>query len=269
MLDPRPSDSAPSGRTASSGFLQGPTASRPVRKPGTSGFSRLTSVSRMGTSLSLTAFPSSTAVSPGWMPSLAAQAAGIRSLFLKPSSKLSPSRKAVGCKVRLRLALPYCPLPPLRKCAPLRFRAAGAVPHLLCAHILRGRTGTRDCILHFSAGAPALRTQTRRAESLRVPLRSLQCRAWMLRTDASLRQRLREAGPTCRGSALPARARGCLYATSCAASYRQPRPPSSCCCLRGWRTRLFRMVSRFGIETGIYSYSGHSVKSFDGMADFQ
>ena len=65
-----------------------------------------------------------------------------------------------------------------------------------------------------SAGAPALRTQTRRAESPRVPLRSLQCRAWMLRADASLRQRLREAGPTCRGSALPARARGRRYATS-------------------------------------------------------
>ena len=63
------------------------------------GFSRLTSVSRMRTSLSLTAFPSFTAVSPGWMPSLAAQAAGIRSLFLKPSSRLSTSGKAVGCKV--------------------------------------------------------------------------------------------------------------------------------------------------------------------------
>lgn len=101
------------------------------------------------------------------MPSLAAQAAGIRSLFLKPSSKLSTSGKAVGCKVRLRLVLPYCPLSPLRKCAPLRFRAADAVLHLLCAHILRGRTGTRDCILHFSASAPALRLQTRRAEALR------------------------------------------------------------------------------------------------------
>ena len=42
-------------------------------------------------------------VSPGWMPSLAARAAGIRSLFLKPSSRLSTSGKAVGCKVRLRL----------------------------------------------------------------------------------------------------------------------------------------------------------------------
>ena len=31
----------------------------------------------------------------------------------------------------------------------------------------------------------------------------------------------------------------------------------------------FRIVPRFGIETGIYSYSGHSVKNFDGMADFQ
>lgn len=103
MLGPNPFDSAPSGRTASSGFLQEPTASRPVRKLGTSGFSRLTSVSRMRTSLSLTAFPSSTAVSPGWTPSLAAPAAGIRSLFLKPSSKLSTSGKAVGRKVRLRL----------------------------------------------------------------------------------------------------------------------------------------------------------------------
>ncbi len=58
------------------------------------------------------------------MPSLAAQAAGSRSLSLKPSSKLSTSGKAVGCKVRLRLVLSYCPLSPLRKCAPLRFRAA-------------------------------------------------------------------------------------------------------------------------------------------------
>ena len=125
MLDPRPSASAPSGQTASSDFLQEPTASRPVRKPGTYGFSRLTSVSRMRTSLSLTAFPSSTAVSPGWMPSLAAQAAGIRSLFLKPSSRLSTSGKAVGCKVRLRLVFPYCPLSPLRKCAPLALRHCG------------------------------------------------------------------------------------------------------------------------------------------------
>ena len=125
MLDPRPSASAPSGQTASSDFLQEPTASRPVRKPGTYGFSRLTSVSRMRTSLSLTAFPSSTAVSPGWMPSLAAQDAGIRSLFLKPSSRLSTSGKAVGCKVRLRLVFPYCPLSPLRKCAPLALRHCG------------------------------------------------------------------------------------------------------------------------------------------------
>ena len=125
MLAPRPSGSAPSGRTASSGFLQEPTASRPVRKPGASGSSRLTSVSRRRTSLSLTAFPSSTAVSPGWMPSLAAQAAGIRSLFLKPSSRLSNSGKAVGCKVRLRLVFPYCPLSPLRKCAPLALRHCG------------------------------------------------------------------------------------------------------------------------------------------------
>ena len=89
------------------------------------GFSRLTSVSRMRTSLSLTAFPSFTAVSPGWMPSLAAQAAGIRSLFLKPSSRLSTSGKAVGCKVRLRLVFPCCPLSPLRKCAPLALRHCG------------------------------------------------------------------------------------------------------------------------------------------------
>ena len=125
MLDPRPSDSAPSWRTASSGFLQEPTASRPIRKPGASGFSRLTSVSRMRTSLSLTAFPSSAAVSPGWMPSLAAQAAGIRSPFLKPSNRLSTSGKAVGCKVRLRLVFPYYPLSPLRKCAPLALRHCG------------------------------------------------------------------------------------------------------------------------------------------------
>ena len=64
-------------------------------------------------------------VSPGWMPSLAAQAAGIRSLFLKPSSRLSTSGKAVGCKVRLRLVFPYCPLSPLRKCAPLALRHCG------------------------------------------------------------------------------------------------------------------------------------------------
>ena len=64
-------------------------------------------------------------VSPGWMPSLAAQAAGIRSLFLKPSSRLSTSGKAFGCKVRLRLVFPCCPLSPLRKCAPLALRHCG------------------------------------------------------------------------------------------------------------------------------------------------
>ena len=100
--------------------------------------------------------------------SLSSEAAGLRSAFFKPSGKPSTSRTPSSGKVR-RIA--PCrssrSLSPLQKCRPLRSR-----------HLFRGRAERRDCFLRRlrSFLTPALRAQTRTAESLR----SLLCRAWML-----------------------------------------------------------------------------------------
>ena len=91
--------------------------------------------------------------------SLSSEAAGLRSAFFKPSGKPSTSRTPSSGKVR-RIA--PCrssrSLSPLQKCRPLRSR-----------HLFRGRAERRDCFLRRlrSFLTPALRAQTRTAESLR------------------------------------------------------------------------------------------------------
>lgn len=203
------------------------------------------------------------------MPSLAAQAAGIRSLFLKPSSKLSTSGKAVGCKVRLRLVLSYCPLPPLRKCAPLRFRAAGAALHLLCAHILRGRAG--NARLH----PPFLRCRSGIADAdsqsgiapCPTPLHV------MSGLDAPCRRFL--TSPTARSRPdLPRLRLACSrpWQTVCHVSRRATQTAPAAEPMKEYaqlHCHSFGVIIHSDIQSGTCSYTGHSVKIFDGMADFQ
>lgn len=62
MLDPHLSDSTLLGQTALSGLLQESTVFRPIKKPGTSGFSRLSYTSKIRLRLEyliLSAFSSS------------------------------------------------------------------------------------------------------------------------------------------------------------------------------------------------------------------
>lgn len=242
MLDPRPSDSAPSGRTASSGFLQEPTASMPIRKPGTSGFSRLTPVSRMRTFLSSTAFPSSTAVSPGCGHPQSFPQAFERALDFRKSRRLQG--KASPCVFNA-----------------VRFLLSGSV--LRCDSVLLARY----CI--FSAHTSCEGGQGRETASSISPLALRHCGGRLAERNRSVYTPL----PAMSGLDAPCR----RFLASATARSRPDRPrlrlacsrPRQCCCLCGWRTRSFRITPRFGIETGIYSYYGHSVKSFDGMADFQ
>ncbi len=95
--------------------------------------------------------------------SLSSEAAGLRSEFFKPSGKPSTSRISLLRQGKARCALSFITLafssPEVR----------GIALTLHSAHLFRGRAERRDCFLRRlrSFLTPALRAQTRTAESLR------------------------------------------------------------------------------------------------------
>lgn len=203
------------------------------------------------------------------MPSLAAQAAGIRSLFLKPSSRLATSGKAVGCKVRLRLVFHT-----------VRFLLSGSV--LRCDSVLLAQY----CI--FSAHTPCAGGQGRETASSISPLALRHCGCRLAERNRSVFHSAPcNVGPGCSVQTLP-------YVTDCA----KPARPAAAtpCLLAPVADCMPRLTPRHTDSPGrqacivaymvvlhimqchlvhwphierIYSYCVHSVKTFDGMADFQ